>query len=139
MYGFLHYDRALVMSRKDAIREAMLDLMTNNTEFTAAIGFKTSDRPQLVKRFDLWRMKLNELLEGEKAWSRTFPYSLKRKMFEKDATCALSGQQILHIDDSEVDHIVPYSQGGKTEEKNAQLVLRYFNRAKGANESFSVN
>lgn len=139
MYGFLHYDKALVMSRKDAIREAMLDLMTNNAEFTAAIGFKTSDRPQLIKRFDLWRGKLNEILEGEKAWSRTFPYSLKRKLFDKDPTCALSGQQILHIDDSEVDHIIPYSQGGKTEEKNAQLVLRYFNRVKGANEGFSVN
>lgn len=89
MYGFLHYDRALVMSRKDAIREAMRDLMTNNAEFTGAIGFKTSDRPQLVKRFDLWRMKLSEVLEDEKSWSRTLPYSLKRKLFEKDPTCAL--------------------------------------------------
>lgn len=139
MYGFLHYDKAVVMSRKDAIREAMLDLMTNDAEFTGAIGFKTSDRPQLTKRFDLWRTKLGEILDGEKVWPRTFPFTLKRKLFDKDPTCALSGQQILHIDDSEVDHVMPYSKGGKTEEKNAQLVLRHFNRAKGANTAFVVN
>jgi 5-methylcytosine-specific restriction endonuclease McrA len=37
----------------------------------------------------------------------------------------------LAIEDAEVDHILPYSKGGKTEIENAQLVLRFFNRAKG--------
>ena len=47
------------------------------------------------------------------------------------------GKRILSIDDCEVDHILPYSKGGKTDLSNAQLVLRYFNRAKSNNESYS--
>ena len=39
-------------------------------------------------------------------------------------------------DDYEVDHIIPYSKGGKTEISNAQLVLIYFNRAKNNNEKY---
>ena len=31
---------------------------------------------------------------------------------------------------AEVDHILPYSKGGKTTIDNAQLALRYFNRTK---------
>jgi 5-methylcytosine-specific restriction endonuclease McrA len=45
-----------------------------------------------------------------------------------ERSCSLI--KILKIEDSEVDHIIPYSKGGKTEINNAQLVLRYFNRAK---------
>ena len=41
-------------------------------------------------------------------------------------------------EDSEVDHIVPFSKGGKTEYANAQLVLRYFNRAKKNNTKYNV-
>ena len=57
-------------------------------------------------------------------------------MFEKNPICSISGQRILSIDDCEVDHIVPYSKGGRTELSNAQLVLRYFNRAKNNNEDY---
>lgn len=52
------------------------------------------------------------------------------KLFNSNTYCAISGQKIFAIEDSEVDHIIPYSKGGKTEKSNAQLVLRYFNRAK---------
>ena len=37
---------------------------------------------------------------------------------------------ILDIDDAEVDHIVPFSQGGKTDISNAQLLHRHCNREK---------
>jgi len=43
---------------------------------------------------------------------------------------------LLAIEDAEVDHINPYSKGGKTTIDNAQLVLRYFNRAKSNNENY---
>jgi len=51
-------------------------------------------------------------------------------LFDTNPICAISGQRILAIEDSEVDHIQPFSKGGKTEIENAQLVLRYFNREK---------
>ncbi|RZJ85793.1 MAG: HNH endonuclease [Hymenobacter sp.] len=61
---------------------------------------------------------------------RTFSPQLKAKLFKENPVCAISGQQILAIEDAEVDHIIPYSKGGPTSPENAQLVLRYFNRAK---------
>jgi 5-methylcytosine-specific restriction endonuclease McrA len=48
-------------------------------------------------------------------------YIVKKQLFEKDSTCKLCQQQIQTIDDAEVDHIIPYSEGGKTEISNAQL------------------
>ena len=60
-----------------------------------------------------------------------------KELFDKNPVCSISGQRILSIDDCEVDHILPYSKGGKTDLSNAQLVLRYFNRAKSNNESYS--
>jgi 5-methylcytosine-specific restriction endonuclease McrA len=35
------------------------------------------------------------------------------------------------IEDAEVDHKIPYSQGGSTTLDNAQLAHRYCNRHKG--------
>jgi 5-methylcytosine-specific restriction endonuclease McrA len=34
------------------------------------------------------------------------------------------------IEDAEVDHIIPFSKGGKTELSNGQITHRYCNRAK---------
>ena len=42
------------------------------------------------------------------------------------------------IEDCEVDHILPYSKGGKTTIENAQIVLRYFNRAKKDNMDYQI-
>ena len=72
-----------------------------------------------------------ERVIGDKMYSeRNFSFSVKEELFNTNPYCAISGQKILAIEDSEVDHIIPYSKGGKTEKSNAQLVLRYFNRAK---------
>ena len=76
-------------------------------------------------------MDMLESIIGDPSYSmRIFPYSIKEELFKDNPYCAISGQKILSIEDSEVDHIIPYSKGGKTEKSNAQLVLRYFNRAK---------
>ena len=74
--------------------------------------------------------KLDDIIGNSGYEQRTFSYQVKQDLFDKKPTCAISGQRILAIEDAEVDHILPYSKGGKTELENAQLVLRYFNRAK---------
>ncbi len=76
-------------------------------------------------------MDMLETIIGDPKYSqRNFSLSVKEELFKENPYCAISGQKILAIEDSEVDHIIPYSKGGKTEKSNAQLVLRYFNRAK---------
>lgn len=130
-YGFMNYSKNDVLRNADLIRDALLDLMITNQEFKDAILINTSNKEVLKKRFSLWMAKLEQIMGDSSYARRCFPYALKQKLFEKKPVCAISGQTILNIDDAEVDHIIPYSKGGPTTEENAQLVLRYFNRAKG--------
>jgi hypothetical protein len=130
MVGFVNYSKNEVLSKADGIREELLNLMATDIEFQNLIGFKTSDTDNVKKRFKMY-MDMLEKVIGDKMYSeRNFSFSVKEELFNTNPYCAISGQKILAIEDSEVDHIVPYSKGGKTEKSNAQLVLRYFNRAK---------
>ena len=138
MCGFVNYSKNEVLQNADFIRDAMLDLMTNNREFIDSILLQTSDRDVLKKRFKIWFEKLEEIIGSKSYQQRIFPFSLKKKLFDENPICALSGQRILAIEDSEVDHITPFSKGGKTNADNAQLVLRYFNRAKNNKQDFAV-
>ena len=130
MCGFANYSKNEVLRNADYIREAMLDLMINDKDFIDSILIQTSDKTVLKTRFKIWFNKLDEIIGNNEYEKRTFSFQTKKELFEKNPTCAISGQQILAIEDAEVDHIVPYSKGGRTELNNAQLVLRYFNRQK---------
>lgn len=130
MVGFVNYSKNDVLANADAIREELLTLMTTDVQFQNLIGFKTSDTDNVKKRFRMYMDMLDRIIGDPKYSQRTFSYSVKEQLFKENPYCAISGQKILAIEDSEVDHIVPYSKGGKTEISNAQLVLRYFNRAK---------
>lgn len=130
MVGFVNFSKNEVLSKADLIREGLLDLMINNQQFKEQLIWQTSDTEVLKKRFRTY-MDMLESIIGDPSYSmRIFPYSIKEELFKDNPYCAISGQKILSIEDSEVDHIIPYSKGGKTEKSNAQLVLRYFNRAK---------
>jgi hypothetical protein len=135
--GFVNHSKNDVFRNADYIRESMLDLMINNQKFIDSILIQTSDRNVLKTRFKLWLEKLDEIIGDSNYQSRTFSYQTKKELFEKNSVCSISGQRILSIDDCEVDHIKPFSKGGKTELSNAQLVLRYFNRAKNNNENYT--
>ena len=134
--GFVNYSKNDVLRNADFIRESMLDLMKNNQTFIDSILIQTSDRNVLKTRFKIWLEKLEEIIGDVNYQSRTFSFQTKKELFDENPICSISGQRILSIDDCEVDHIIPYSKGGKTELSNAQLVLRYFNRAKSNNESY---
>lgn len=131
MCGFVNYSKNEILRNADNVREAMLDFMATNNDFNDSIEKSTSDKKVLQNRFKIWLDKLDEILGDESYQQRTFSYELKKQLFDKNPVCAISGQTILAIEDAEVDHIIPYSKGGKTELENAQLVLRYFNRTKG--------
>ncbi len=130
MVGFVNYSKNDVLAKADLIREGLLDLMINNQQFKEQITWQTSDTDVLKKRFRTYMDMLESIIGDPQYPQRTFSFSVKEELFKNNPYCAISGQKILAIEDSEVDHIVPYSKGGKTEISNAQLVLRYFNRAK---------
>ena len=130
MVGFVNYSKNEVLAKADLIREGLLDLMITNQPFKEQLIWQTSDTDVLKKRFRTYMDMLESIIGDPQYPQRTFSFSVKEELFKKNPYCAISKQKILAIEDSEVDHIVPYSKGGKTEISNAQLVLRYFNRAK---------
>jgi hypothetical protein len=52
---------------------------------------------------------------------RNFPASLRRKLYRREPVCQICHKKITKLRSATVDHKVPWSKGGKTEEKNAQL------------------
>ena len=79
-------------------------------------------------RFKKWRDTLDAIVSTSQP--RIFPYTLKKELFDNDPTCKICKNRIMVIEDSEVDHVTPYSQGGATTIDNAQLAHRYCNRQK---------
>lgn len=131
-WGFANYEKNQIVPNADIIREELIHLMSNNQEFIDSIMIQTSNTEQLQKRFEIWKNSLKEIIGyiGRKE-PRSFSFALKKELFEADSTCALCGQAIRNIDDSEVDHIKHYWRGGTTIPENARLTHRYCNRQRG--------
>ena len=133
MCGFVPYTSNQIVNHADAIREAMLDIMCNDQEFIQSIEIQTSSTKQMTLRFEKWLGVLKQILVDSSPSQRTFPYAVKQQLFSADPTCQICKNQILTIADAEVDHKIPYSQGGPTTLDNAQLAHRYCNRHKSNN------
>jgi len=138
MCGFVPYNKNQVFPKIDVIREAAIKLMTENQDFIRSIEMGTSDRFQLQTRFKIWMATLDKLIGSPENEIRIFSFHIKKKLFDDDPTCQICKQRILEIDDAEVDHIIPYAKGGKTEIANAQLAHRFCNRNKGGKDIDSL-
>lgn len=131
---FCDKEKSRVMAGLDSLREGLIDLMSGNAEFIDAIMISTSSNEKVTKRFDLARKVIEEILAEHPIQPRCFSYELKKKLYDKNPTCAICGQHIDHIDDAAVDHINQYWIGGKTINENARLAHRYCNWARPRKE-----
>lgn len=61
---------------------------------------------------------------------RQFSDSVKQKVYEKQAGICVVCKKHFEISEMEADHIDPWHEGGKTEEKNCQLLCKPDNRRK---------
>lgn len=127
MYSFADADKNRVMANLDAIREALIALMTGNQEFIEAIELSTSSTRMVKKRFDLWRATLEPILQQSPIQPRLFTRELKMQLYNSNATCAICGNHIADPDDAAVDHVEMYWLGGRTDPDNARLTHRYCN------------
>ncbi|MBB5372465.1 GmrSD restriction endonuclease domain-containing protein [Acidocella aromatica] len=130
MYSFADADKNKVFHNLDAIREALIFLMTEDDEFIRSIEISTSSVEAVHTRFDKWRSALQSILGINQKEPRCFSYKLKEELMKSDQTCAICDQKILSIDDAAVDHIQQYWMGGKTIPENARLTHRYCNWAR---------
>ena len=127
MDSFARTDKNVIFNNLDVIREAYLNLMTNDLEFIDAIEIGTSEDRKVMKRFDKWREVLNQILHDKNKQPRCFSYNLKKELFDVNPVCRLCNNQIQSIDDAAVDHIEQYWLGGKTIPENARLTHRFCN------------
>lgn len=134
MYTFAREDKNTVYQNLDSVREALIHLMTEDQDFIASIELSTSSLQAVTKRFDLWRLTLQDILGIGKKEPRCFSLQLKQVLFQTNNTCAICNQKIQEVDDSAIDHIKQYWTGGKTIPENARLAHRYCNWARPRND-----
>ena len=130
MYSFAKEDKNKVYQNLDSIREALIYLMTNDQEFIDSIELSTSSIQAVTKRFDKWRLTLQDIIGISQKEPRCFSLELKQELYLKNSICAICGNKIQNLDDSAVDHIEQYWKGGKTIPENARLTHRYCNWAR---------
>lgn len=136
MVSFSLFDKVKLISKADAIRQAIEDKKLHDDAFHDACYAATGSRERVIKRilivYNLVASILGEGALNEE--SREFDPSLKLPLAEKQQyICPLCGNKIVSIDECEIDHIVPFSLGGKTTFENAQLVHKICNRHKSNN------
>lgn len=132
LYTFGFFKKSQIVPIADAVREELIDLMTNDATFVQYIS-STTDKPDRIRyRADEWRRRLDRLV-GEQG-PRTFSRALKEQLYQANQACAICGQYIQSVDDAEVDHIEHYWRGGQTIPENARLTHRYCNRARGGKD-----
>lgn len=130
MGSFAKEDKNKVYQNLDSTREALIHLMTNEQEFIDAIELSTSSVQAVTKRFDKWRLTLQDIVGIAQKEPRCFSLKLKQELYNDDPTCSICGQKIQNIDDAAIDHIEQYWTGGKTISENARLTHRYCNWAR---------
>ena len=135
MNGFARYDQNQVMQHKDAVKEELLWLMSNDDFLEAITGAGTDGKKKLEKKFDIWLNSLKAIVGYPHKEPRCFSWDLKNKLWKDNPICSICGQKIEQIDDSEIDHIEYYWRGGKTIPENARLTHRYCNRSRKKKES----
>lgn len=71
------------------------------------------------------------LTRNEKYLSiRAFTPAIKQKVYEKQKGICVHCKEYLELEEMEADHITPWHEGGKTNEKNCQLLCKNCNRIK---------
>ena len=136
MYSFAKEDKNKIYQNLDSLREALIHIMTNDQEFIDAIELSTSSIQAVTKRFDVWRLTLQNIVGIAQKEPRCFSLELKQKLYGREQTCSICGQRIQEIDDTAIDHIKQYWTGGKTIPENARLAHRYCNWARPRKEKY---
>jgi 5-methylcytosine-specific restriction endonuclease McrA len=83
-------------------------------------------------RWNKFGSLIDPIMEGTVIEPRFFDFAFRRDLFDKSPICRLCNNEIHALDDRTVDHIIPYSKGGKTRAENGQLAHRGCNARKNA-------
>lgn len=122
-----------IVKCSNEIREASIQLMSTE-RFSDLLKHTISSADRVRQRFELFRAAVFPIVERRSAGAPTRAYSpaTRRQLFESNNKCAECGNAIAILDDVHIDHFDPYSNGGPTALKNAQITHRFCNQSAGA-------
>ena len=106
--------------------------MLTDTTMQDAISKRTGSTVQTKLRFTKFRELVDPIIEGTVVEPRFFDFQFREELWKNSHSCQLCKNAIHSFDDCTVDHIVPYSKGGKTLPQNGQLAHRSCNASKNA-------
>ncbi len=129
---FSYFSSKVLMSHADELRAEINNLKETNSEYQSNTYVGTNAGPRVRGRIEQVMGVIKNVVSTESQLDkcRYFDKSVKEHLFYSGYKCSYCGNTILSIDDCEVDHIIPYSQGGSTTVENAQLLHRHCNKSK---------
>lgn len=135
------FDNHDLMSHADNIRDCIQELKKNDIKYQDFTYAATGSKNRVIGRIMMVYNAIANVIgkHSNAGIIRTFSDEIKNELWHDGYVCSFCGQKILSIDDAEVDHIRPFSQGGETTLENAQLLHRHCNRVKNDNDFESVN
>ena len=129
--AFSRFSKHELMAHGNEIREAIFKLKKEDDEYQANTYAATGSRKRVIGRIEQVVRVINGIVKSSTEMApRCFSHEIKQMLYTEGMTCSYCGNTILSIDDAEVDHIVPFSEGGATDISNAQLLHRHCNRVK---------
>ena len=123
---------AKVQKASEQIRELFLFTLLTDTEIQGAISKTTGSAAQTKIRWTKFRGLVDPIIRGTLVEPRFFDFEFRKQMYDKSPVCGICKNEIHSLEDSTVDHIMPYSKGGKTTPDNGQLAHRGCNARKNA-------
>ena len=130
--ALMNRDPPKVQQTAEQIRELFLFVMLTDLAMQDAISKRTGSTAQTTIRWTKFRELVDPIVAGTLMEPRFFDDQFRKELFQKSAACKLCDNQIHSFEDCTIDHIVPFSEGGKTVRENGQLAHRGCNARKNA-------
>ncbi|HOG24559.1 MAG TPA: HNH endonuclease signature motif containing protein, partial [Candidatus Omnitrophota bacterium] len=132
MYGFTQYEKRDVIKKAMAIKDAFIEVMTQDRAFIESIERGTYDTQRVKLRTEKWLQRLRDIIGYPENDRRLYTFEEKKALYEAGKeVCYHCGGKIAFIEDAHVDHLERFSEGGKTTIKNGKISHRYCNLQKG--------
>jgi len=119
-----------VQMAAEQIREAYIFYLLTNPQVRLAISRQTAGKAATKLRWFSFKAEVQNILNSMVSEPRFFSYEVRKQLYDANTMCAICKNEIHSFDDCTVDHIHPYSKGGKTVLTNAQVAHRSCNARK---------
>lgn len=130
--ALMNRNPAQVQEVAEQIREQYLLAILTDSELRDAISKQTAGTSQTMTRWKKFRQLVDPIIDGAVVEPRFFSFDFRKSLYDNSNKCALCTNQIHTFEDCTVDHVIPYSKGGKTVPENGQLAHRACNARKNA-------